>query len=166
MMAVFSDEVVQPFEQRIEQNGRDGVSFPFRLDGRCLHRVFRFHEVGGTGVGGNYSKPIAFVLLHTNCRSRAKLRRSPSLADVLQITGLDDASIAHAVLVLQLAVDDIAEDLGVPMRMLAEALAGPHHVIVWPRAAAGRFTRVGWLVSVVFMAQCRVAVARRPMLCS
>ncbi len=51
-------------------------------------------------------------------------------ADVLQVTGLDDTPIAHAVFVLQFAFDDITEDFRVPVRMFAKTTSGFHHVII------------------------------------
>src|SRR5437867_6104539 len=51
-------------------------------------------------------------------------------ADILQVARLDHAAVSHAIVVLQLALDDVAEDLRVTMRMLTESLASLHYVIV------------------------------------
>src|SRR5688572_6118894 len=51
-------------------------------------------------------------------------------AYVLKVASFDGPTVAHAVLVLQLAVDDVAEDFRVAMRMLAKTFARFYHVIV------------------------------------
>ena len=48
----------------------------------------------------------------------------------LQFTGPDDRAVAHAVLVLQRAFEDVGDDLHVPVAVHAEPLTGLHAVIV------------------------------------
>src|SRR4051812_19563198 len=51
-------------------------------------------------------------------------------AYILQVTGFHHGSIAHAVLVLQLALDDVRKYFRVTMRMRPESLPGLDHVVI------------------------------------
>src|SRR6185369_11382763 len=55
---------------------------------------------------------------------------SGSRAHTLSVAGSDDGAIAHAVLVLDSAVQDIGNDLHVAMRMQGKAMPGLHPVLV------------------------------------
>jgi len=63
-------------------------------------------------------------------RIELAVKHAASSADVLQVARLDHAAVAHGILVLQLAVQHVTEDLGVTMRVLAEALTRLHDVVV------------------------------------
>ena len=49
---------------------------------------------------------------------------------VLEVSGFDDGAVAHAVLMLELALDDVGEDFHVGMGVLGEAAAGSDGVVV------------------------------------
>ena len=53
-----------------------------------------------------------------------------SCRHVLDLAGTDDTSVAHGILVLQFAAEDIGDDLHVPVRMGAESHARRHTIII------------------------------------
>ena len=55
---------------------------------------------------------------------------------VLKFARADDAAVAHRILVLDRAAQDVADDFHVAMRMRAEAHAGHHEVVVDDAQAA------------------------------
>jgi hypothetical protein len=55
---------------------------------------------------------------------------------VLHVAGLDDAAVAHGILVFQLAAQDVGDDLHVAMRMRAETHARHHEIVVDDAQAA------------------------------
>ena len=51
-------------------------------------------------------------------------------AQALPVAGTDDRTVPHTVLVLQRALENVSDDLHVPMGMHGEALAGLYPVFV------------------------------------
>src|SRR5438876_3936997 len=51
-------------------------------------------------------------------------------AYILQVASFDDPAVAHRVLVLQFAINDVAEDFRIPVRMLAKSPARLNYVVV------------------------------------
>ena len=68
---------------------------------------------------------VEFTMLHAGASGH-----------VLHVTRLDDAAIAHRILVLQRAAQDVGDDLHVAVRMLAETHARHHKIVVDDAQAA------------------------------
>src|SRR5438876_3995298 len=96
--------------------------------GRLAERLLRVTRLAATRSGLQPDLQEVHRLLRR--RIEFAVEQAVPGADVLQVARLDDAAVAHAIVVLQLAVDDIAEDLRVTMRMLTESLASFHYVVV------------------------------------
>src|SRR5205814_1365740 len=58
------------------------------------------------------------------------VEHTPASGDALQFTGMDDSAVAHAVLVLQVATQDVSDDLHVAVRMGSEPHGGSDPVLV------------------------------------
>src|SRR5260370_17206916 len=50
--------------------------------------------------------------------------------DVLQIACFNHSTITHRVLVFEFALDDVAEDFGIPVRMFAKSLSRLNYIVV------------------------------------
>jgi hypothetical protein len=59
-----------------------------------------------------------------------RMSDSGSGGHVLEFTGLDDATIAHGVLMLELAGNDVGNDFHAGVRMFAKALVGSDGIII------------------------------------